>query len=830
MSASLWWKLIGSPNGRRLCSSACKPRLELLERRDVPSTTAYRDAVAAAGPVADWRLDETSLAPAAAQDETGGPASAYENFAFDDGGRAGALAGDPNSAVNFDGVNNFVLTPDLTARFPGESVTLSLWFHARAAGVLVDEVGSADVTGPWHDSQIEILATGEVQVRVFNLSAVSLGTASFGAWHHVVLRYDRATMTLDGFLDGVEAAGDAVGDRSSPFEFGFQQRYALGLADSTNLGSGAFFNGLLDEFAVFSTALSNADVAAQFQAGINGSGNYRATVLAGNPVLYWRLGDATASPAADATGSFTADYHHFSSEDLGLPGAVGNETAVRFNGTNAYVRLPAGAFGSYPTSGSTTNYAVSFVAWFNTTSGGVVLGQTGNSSYPGGGAPAGWVPAAYVGTDGRVRISLFWHDTVTPLVSPGTYNDGQWHQLVAVYGNGTETLYLDGQAVAQRSEPAVAFASSYAYYLGAGYTGQWPATNDGWFFFNGRLDEVAVYGVALSAEQVQAQYQAGIAVEAPPPPANAPPTASVAGPADGVRGQARAFVLGASDAPADEAAGFTYTIDWGDGGPAQLVAATPGNGAGTTVEHVFTNAGSYSVRVTATDRDGAVSQTATHTVQVTPWAVQLQPDPLDVGKSLRVLVVGGSIGDDFIRISDTPDDGLKFSVDEKDTHVRLRERVAGPIDRIVVYGQAGNDRIEVSADVTLTTELYGGAGNDWLQGGGNDVLLGGKGRDVLLGGRGRDYIFGGRGQDVLLGGTTALEVNEAALRAVLAEWSSGERYAVRLAHLKGKAAGGRNGSHQLNRATVGDDRVRDVLRGGAGRDLFFIGMRDVRRW
>src|SRR5262249_52265792 len=47
---------------------------------------------------------------------------------------------------------------------------------------------------------------------------------------------------------------------------------------------------------------------------------------------------------------------------------------------------------------------------------------------------------------------------------------------------------------------------------------------------------------------------------------NVPPTTAVSGPSHGVPGQPRTFTLSASDpSPVDQAAGFTFGIDWGDG-------------------------------------------------------------------------------------------------------------------------------------------------------------------------------------------------------------------------------------------------------------------------
>jgi hypothetical protein len=114
-------------------------------------------------------------------------------------------------------------------------------------------------------------------------------------------------------------------------------------------------------------------------------------------------------------------------------------------------------------------------------------------------------------------------------------------------------------------------------------------------------------------------------------PALFAPAASVTGPAAGVSGQPVTFTLSAADlSPAALAAGFTYTVDWGDGSPAQTVAATPGNGAGVAGAHVFARPGSFTVQVTATDPNGLASTLATATIAVTapPLPIPTATPPL----------------------------------------------------------------------------------------------------------------------------------------------------------------------------------------------------------
>src|SRR5207302_3563963 len=103
-------------------------------------------------------------------------------------------------------------------------------------------------------------------------------------------------------------------------------------------------------------------------------------------------------------------------------------------------------------------------------------------------------------------------------------------------------------------------------------------------------------------------------------------------------------------------------------------------------------------------------------------------------------------GDDAITISPAAGGKLQVSVNG----VSLGTFAAS--GRLVVYGQAGDDDIQVAGSIANPAWLYGGGGNDRLKGGaGDDVLLGGDGDDLLVGGDGRDLMIGGRGADRLVG-------------------------------------------------------------------------------
>jgi Ca2+-binding RTX toxin-like protein len=74
---------------------------------------------------------------------------------------------------------------------------------------------------------------------------------------------------------------------------------------------------------------------------------------------------------------------------------------------------------------------------------------------------------------------------------------------------------------------------------------------------------------------------------------------------------------------------------------------------------------------------------------------------------------------------------------------------------IQVFGLGGNDAITLNqANGALPrANLFGGAGNDTLDGGaGGDLLFGQAGNDTLLGRGGFDQLFGGSENDTLTGG------------------------------------------------------------------------------
>jgi Ca2+-binding RTX toxin-like protein len=198
-----------------------------------------------------------------------------------------------------------------------------------------------------------------------------------------------------------------------------------------------------------------------------------------------------------------------------------------------------------------------------------------------------------------------------------------------------------------------------------------------------------------------------------------------------------------------------------------------------------------------------------------------QADAMDPG--VRTLVVQGTPDNDKIRFNPGGGTGSILKVLVND----LAPGTFSPTGRLIASGGAGDDDIQVAGGLTLSAWLCGGAGNNVLVGGaGDDQLLGGGGQNLLIGGLGADTLNRNGGDDLLIAGTTAFDTNEAALAAVLAEWTSGRDYATRAANLRGTGSGPRaNGDFFLKASgpdvTVYNDDAVDVLQEASGTDWFF---------
>ncbi len=211
-----------------------------------PSPVSYADAVRSDAPRAYWRLGELSGTTAA--EDQGGPSGTYSGGVVL--GVAPPIA-DANRAARFDGGNDKMAVPDPASGsldFGTGDFTAEAWIKPSASdergvvskrsGIAGEPYWAVTVTDdPNHNGQIRAVYSDGASVR----TAYSSSGVVDGAWHHVVVWYDRdsgITISVDG-VSKFTALGMApdVGN-SGPVEVG-------------KAPTNPYFKGDIDEVALY---------------------------------------------------------------------------------------------------------------------------------------------------------------------------------------------------------------------------------------------------------------------------------------------------------------------------------------------------------------------------------------------------------------------------------------------------------------------------------------------------------------------------------------------------------------------------------------------------
>ncbi|MDO9457448.1 signal peptidase I [Nocardioides sp.] len=230
-------------------------------------------AVLGSAPVASrffyWKLDEGALNLGAA-DSSGGTnrgGSYNGGVAY---GAAKACARDTGSAVTLNGSSGYVSSGPLVAAVAGPNTfTVSIWFKTTTAGGKLIGFGSAR-TGQsgQYDRHIYMTNSGALSFGVYTgatQTITSAGPYNDNAWHQAVASLSSAGMKF--YIDGVAVPGSLPGVTTGENYSGWWRVGYDNVNAWPSQPSNYFFTGTVDEAAVYTAALSDADIAAGYAAG-----------------------------------------------------------------------------------------------------------------------------------------------------------------------------------------------------------------------------------------------------------------------------------------------------------------------------------------------------------------------------------------------------------------------------------------------------------------------------------------------------------------------------------------------------------------------------------
>ena len=234
-------------------------------------------------------------------------------------------------------------------------------------------------------------------------------------------------------------------------------------------------------------------------------------------VSWWPLDETSGTQAADIIDGNPGTHIDGPTP---TPGVVAG--GLSFDGVDDYVRIPDAA----NLNPGTGDFTVDF--WMKTSSqptGGV--GDNILSKRPICNVASFWDIrlGGATGTDGRLRVELFEEGGANSNFNASTIkvNDGQWRHIAVVREGPMSRLYIDGALDISSTGGTTNISNDADILVGNG-----PCVGvDGTTFFDGELDEIEYFNVALTADQVQAIYDAGSAGKCKPGPGTGPVISSV---------------------------------------------------------------------------------------------------------------------------------------------------------------------------------------------------------------------------------------------------------------------------------------------------------------
>jgi PKD repeat protein len=225
--------------------------------------SSYTSEVLADSPISYWRLGETSGTTAA--DSVGANTGALKGGVTL--GALGALVGDTNAAMTFDGSTGYISVGNsATLNLTGD-LTVEAWAKPSVLDGTTRAVVHKGGTGGFSTYQYRIGLTsgntwrGTVYIGSTNLVVTSPSIATTSSWTYLVMTRVGSTLTL--YVNGTKVA-TATASGALNTSTGV---LAIGRTGSTSVD---YFKGSVDEVAVYATALSAARIAAHYRAGTGG--------------------------------------------------------------------------------------------------------------------------------------------------------------------------------------------------------------------------------------------------------------------------------------------------------------------------------------------------------------------------------------------------------------------------------------------------------------------------------------------------------------------------------------------------------------------------------
>ncbi len=419
------------------------------------------------------------------------------------------VAGVFDNAVQLDGVDDCIVVPDSPAFNSPDGMTIESWVRVDSEmnvdgnnnwRYLVNKPGSIDLIMEMSRHVGYSINVGGTRHRWWPGQYLT----TIGQWYHTAWSYEPGTGTMRSYLNGVEKTHVIGGGVTGPMDDSASDlsiSWPAGTAFPIGAGS---LPGTVDEFAFYDTVLSGAEILARYSGGPPGPA--LAQPVADTIVFHFDEGAGTVAHDATVPGNH-------GSVNNGATWATGHEGgALHFDGIDDHVRAPL------PTSQSPAS-GLTIEGWFYVDQN---PDTDGNNNWRWIFNKGGWASPfdCILEQDRDLCFSLMLDGDSTHYRHNSSVKLplNEWAHAAWTYDGdtGMMTIYLNG--------------TPYTYDIGT--TGDlatndldlflsWPsgtANPDGHGAFPGFMDEFALYGYALTPDEIMMRYNNGAPLAYVPEP------------------------------------------------------------------------------------------------------------------------------------------------------------------------------------------------------------------------------------------------------------------------------------------------------------------------
>lgn len=347
-------------------------------------------------------------------------------------------------------------------------LTYSVWINAFNKDYGANDGKIIDIRGATHYAILTATST-KFQFIINSGSATTIETNEItGAWTHLVGTYDGATMRL--FVNGSQVASSA--------KTGTLTINATGMiGQEHNNGAARYFQGSMDDVAIFSSALSADQIKELYEGRFIGESWPQSGLVGG-----WHLNGNSTDFSGN--GNTLTNIGAFSGYiNAGKFGQCADVSGALSDGLAGFHNSGIGktnfTFSIWAKTDSNNQYGI---LWYIGNTGGSGFGLV-QSNVSGGGS-GNYIQVLYGG--------VTWHATNTQWI-----NTTSWHHIVMSRDTTTMTLYVNGNPV----YTSTATPNDFGGESGLG--------GKNGIYFNGKLDEFLIFNRVLTPQEIRRMYALG---------------------------------------------------------------------------------------------------------------------------------------------------------------------------------------------------------------------------------------------------------------------------------------------------------------------------------